>query len=422
MNVDAAVGNVLETKFRLGLFENPYVDEQRAPSVVNCGCHREIALQLARESLVLLKNTGALPLVGQALRKLAIIGPNADNAPNQLGDYTAPQPADKVVTVLQGMRHAAPPGLEIFHAKGCAIRDPDRSGFDAAIAAARAADAVVMVLGGSSAREFGIEHEATGAAMTRADGDTTLADMESGEGMDRCTLDLPGVQIELLRAIREAVTVPIVTVLIKGRPLILGDVLHLSDAVLDAWYPGEMGGRAVADVLFGHYNPAGRLCVSVPRSLGQIPVHYNHKPRARRDYLDGSGSPQFVFGYGLSYTTFEYSNLAIPGCVGISEGTIPLRVDVRNTGSLAGDEVLQVYVRDLVGSVTTPVKALKDFARVHLGPGEQRTVSFSIPLERLTLWNRDGEYAVEPGWFRVEVGASSDDIRQSCLIEVRAAP
>ena len=405
--VDRAVKRVLIRKFEAGLFDNPYLPEDAADGVRSPE-NVEGAAQAARESVTLLKNNGILPL--RAGTRIALIGPNADNQYNQLGDYTAPQAPESVVTMLDGLRSA---GAAVTYVKGCAIRDTRSNDIAQAVQAARRADVAVVVVGGSSARDFRTKYIDTGAAVVDQ---AAVSDMEAGEGFDRSSLDLLGLQPQLLREIKATGT-PLVVVYIEGRPLDKRWTSENADALLTLWYPGGEGGTALADVLLGRYNPAGRLSVSVPLNVGQLPVYYNRKVPYSHDYVEESAAPLYPFGFGLSYTTFEYSNLRV-------EGTLPdaavVKVDVRNSGSLSGDEVVQVYIRDLVASTARPRKQLCAFKRVKaIGPGE--TVTVSLPLERsaFELVNPAMERVVEKGEFEIQVGASSDDIRlkQNVLYE-----
>ena len=405
--VNRAVKRVLIRKFEAGLFDNPYLPEDAADGVRSPE-NVEVAAQAARESVTLLKNNGILPL--RAGTRIALIGPNADNQYNQLGDYTAPQAPESVVTMLDGLRSA---GAAVTYVKGCAIRDTRSNDIAQAVQAARRADVAVVVVGGSSARDFRTKYIDTGAAVVDQ---AAVSDMEAGEGFDRSSLDLLGLQPQLLREIKATGT-PLVVVYIEGRPLDKRWTSENADALLTLWYPGGEGGTALADVLLGRYNPAGRLSVSVPLNVGQLPVYYNRKVPYSHDYVEESAAPLYPFGFGLSYTTFEYSNLRV-------EGTLPdaavVKVDVRNSGSLSGDEVVQVYIRDLVASTARPRKQLRAFKRVKaIGPGE--TVTASLPLERsaFELVNPAMERVVEKGEFEIQVGASSDDIRlkQNVLYE-----
>jgi len=406
--LDRAVGRVLRVKFEMGLFENPYVDAAKAARQVHTPVNVQLARQVARESVVLLKNDKDLLPLTKTLDRIAIIGPNADNIYNQLGDYTAPQPESNVVTVLEGIR-AKLPAAEVLYAKGCAIRDTTSADIAAAVAAAKRAQVAVVVLGGSSARDFKTEYQSTGAATVTAGGQQ-VSDMESGEGYDRASLDLLGRQQQLLQAV-VATGTPVVVVLIKGRPLNLNWMASHVPAVLDAWYPGQEGGHAVADVLFGDYNPAGRLPISVPKSVGQLPVYYNAKRPTTHDYVEVDAKPLYSFGHGLSYSKFEYSDLQIQATEAAGTVRATVRFKVKNTSARPGDEVAQLYLADDVSSVVTPTRQLKKFQRLTLRAGEQQEVAFELTAEDLMLLNGRLKWTVEPGTFTVMVGASSEDIR-----------
>ena len=403
--LDRAVKRVLVRKFEAGLFDNPYLPEDNAAGVRSQE-HIAVAAQVARESVTLLKNNGVLPL--RAGTRIALVGPNADNLYNQLGDYTAPQDPANVITMLEGLQNA---GAAVTYVKGCAVRDTRANQIAEAVQAARRSDVVVAVVGGSSARDFQTRYIDTGAAVVDK---TAVSDMEAGEGYDRSTLDLLGLQPQLLEALK-ATGKPLVVVYIEGRPLNKNWAADQADALLTLWYPGQEGGTALADVLLGRYNPAGRLSVSVPRSVGQLPVYYNRKMPYSHDYVEESALPLYPFGHGLSYTTFEYNNVR-------TEGDAPdafcVKVDVTNTGTLAGDEVVQVYVRDLTASTVRPRKQLCAFKRVHIPAGETVTVTLPLARSAFELVNAAMQRVVEPGEFEIQVGASSDDIRQTCLVNI----
>ena len=403
--LDRAVKRVLVRKFEAGLFDNPYLPEDNAAGVRSPE-HIAVAAQVARESVTLLKNNGVLPL--RAGMRIALVGPNADNTYNQLGDYTAPQDPANVITMLEGLQNA---GAAVTYVKGCAVRDTRANQIAEAVQAARRSDVVVSVVGGSSARDFQTRYIDTGAAVVDK---TAVSDMEAGEGYDRSTLDLLGLQPQLLEALK-ATGKPLVVVYIEGRPLNKNWAADQADALLTLWYPGQEGGTALADVLLGRYNPAGRLSVSVPRSVGQLPVYYNRKMPYSHDYVEESALPLYPFGHGLSYTTFEYNNVR-------TEGDAPdafcVKVDVTNTGTLAGDEVVQVYVRDLTASTVRPRKQLCAFKRVHIPAGQTVTVTLPLARSAFELVNAAMQRVVEPGEFEIQVGASSDDIRQTCLVNI----
>ena len=416
--LDRAVKRVLVRKFEAGLFDNPYLPEDNAAEVRSPE-HIAVAAQVARESVTLLKNNGILPL--RAGTRIALVGPNADNMYNQLGDYTAPQDPSNVITMLEGLQNA---GAAVTYVKGCAVRDTRANQITEAVQAARRSDVVVAVVGGSSARDFQTRYIDTGAAVVDK---TAVSDMEAGEGYDRSTLDLMGLQPQLLSALR-ATGKPLVVVYIEGRPLNKNWAADEADALLTLWYPGQEGGTALADVLLGRYNPAGRLSVSVPRSVGQLPVYYNRKMPYSHDYVEESAQPLYPFGYGLSYTTFEYNNLRFfadaqndknsPSVIlSNSEGSVgAIKIDITNTGSRDGDEVVQVYVRDLTASTVRPRKQLCAFKRVSIAAGE--TVTVELPLQRsaFELVNAAMARVLEPGEFEIQVGASSEDIRQACYV------
>ena len=394
--LNQAVGRVLRLKFEMGLFENPYVDGKSAGKEVNNPSSIAIAKQVALESITLLKNDGTLPLSKD--KKVAVIGPNADNVYNMLGDYTAPQPDGKVVTVYQGIR-AMLGDARCTHVKGCAIRDTSESDIQAAVDAATSADVVIAVVGGSSARDFKTSYEDTGAASAEQQ---TVSDMECGEGFDRATLDLLGRQMELLEALKKTGK-PLVVVYIEGRPLNKNWADENANALLTAYYPGEQGGNAIAKVLFGDYNPAGRLPVSVPRHVGQLPVYYNKPAPAAHDYVEMSAKPLYPFGYGLSYTTFEYSDLTVTG--------LDATFKVTNTGNHKGDEVVQLYLHQDLSTVVQPERQLKAFKRITLEPGETRTVTLHLDYDDLAIVDANMKWTVEPGTYHVLIGPSSKDIR-----------
>ena len=399
--LNTAVKRVLRLKFEMGLFENPYVDAKAAARVVNDNHAIATAWRSAQESITLLKNDGILPLNKD--KTVAVIGPNADNIYNMLGDYTAPQPNDKIVTVYRGIQDKV--GQQrCLYAKGCAIRDTLDCDIDAAVAVARQADIVVAVVGGSSARDFRTSYEETGAASAEQG---FISDMESGEGFDRATLDLMGRQNELLKALKKTGK-PFVVVYIEGRPLIKNWADENANALLTAYYPGEQGGTAIADVLFGDYNPAGRLPVSVPRHVGQLPVYYNKPLPTAHDYVEMTARPLYPFGYGLSYTTFEYSGLRITPD---RNGGYDVTFDVTNTGTRAGEEVVQLYLRDRIATVVQPERTLKAFDRIALNAGEVRTVTLHLDRDTFAIVDANMQWTVEPGTFDILVGASSEDIR-----------
>ena len=404
-DLDRAVGNVLRLKFQMGLFENPYVSPELAKKLVHSKEHKELARQVAREGVVLLKNEGVLPL-SKHIGHLAVIGPNADEMYNQLGDYTAPQVREEVATVLDGIRAAVSESTRVTYVKGCAVRDTTATDIPAAVAAAQKADAVVLVVGGSSARDFKTKYISTGAATVSEDA-KTLPDMDCGEGFDRSSLRLLGDQEKLISAVASTGK-PLVVVYIQGRTMNMNLAAEKAQALLTAWYPGEQGGMGIADILFGDYSPAGRLPVSVPRSEGQLPVFYSQG--TQRDYVESKGTPLYAFGYGLSYTRFTYSGLELQK--GTEMETLQtVACTVTNTGNRDGEEVVQLYIGDKVASVSQPPLLLKAFQRIFLKKGEIRELIFHFQKDYLGIYDSEMNYVVETGEFTVMVGAASNDIR-----------
>lgn len=416
--VDISVKRHLQKKLELGLFDNPYVDEGRVLEVFEMSENRQLAREIAAKSAVLLKNDGMLPL-DRNIKTLAVIGPNAHNARNQLGDYSYAavlelmqfQPPEdssfvdvdparlaqhevQIVTVLDGIKALVSAETQVVYARGCENLGDDASGFEEAVQAARQADAAILVLGDRS----GLVPSCT-----------------TGETRDSADLRLPGVQEELARAVI-ATGKPVAVVLINGRPFALPWLAEHGNAILEAWLPGEEGGHAVADLLFGAACPGGKLPISFPRSVGQVPIAYNAKPSGMRsnwyvDYVSEKVTPLYPFGYGLSYTQFEYGDLRIDRERARSGETVSISVKVRNIGKVAGDEVAQLYVCDQYASVPRPVKELKGYQRVTLKPGQALTVSFHLPVDQLAFYDENMDLCVEAGRVLVIVGASSDDIR-----------
>lgn len=400
--LDTAVARILRLKFEMGLFENPYVDPELSARTVRDAEARGVAHRAAAAAVTLLENQHATLPLAKNLR-VAVVGPNADNPYNMLGDYTAPQADGVVCTVLAGVREKIG-AQNVAYAKGCAIRDARLTDIPAAVKAAQEADVVVAVVGGSSARDFKTNYKATGAAETDPN---AVSDMECGEGYDRATLDLLGDQTKLLQALK-ATGRPLVVVYIEGRPLLKEWAAENADALLTAYYPGQEGGRAIADVLFGDVNPAGRLPFSVPRNVGQLPVHYNRVlPRPHR-YVESEATPRYAFGYGLSYTTFQYANMtATPA----ADGGFDVSADITNTGQRDGEEVAQLYIRDLEASVVRPCHQLADYRRVMIKQGQTLRVQLHIAPDDMAVTHPDLTRSVEAGEFELQLGAASDDIR-----------
>ncbi len=405
-DIDTAVARVLRLKFEAGLFERPYASGKASP--LRADSLQFLLTQTAREGIVLLKNDGLLPL-RRDVRKIAVIGPNADAPYNQLGDYTAPQPEGKVETLLEGIRRKAGARTTVAYAKGCAVRDTTGAtdSIAAAVELARSADVIVLTLGGSSARDFRTSYAATGAAAAEAASASRLPDMDCGEGYDRSTLSLLGRQAELLDEIANLGR-PLIVVYVEGRPLDMTAAAQKANALLCAWYPGERGGEALAELLFGDACPSGKLPVSVPRSVGQLPVYYSQGNTS--DYMDGSAAPLYPFGYGLSYTTFEYADISDE----TAENSDTLRhisFRLTNTGGRRGAEVVQLYVTDEQASVTVPPLQLRDFRRIELEAGASKRVDLYLTRDDLSLWDASMRRTLEPGRFTYFVGSSSQDRR-----------
>ncbi len=408
--IDTAVCRVLRMKFEMGLFEHPYVDPKIAAKTVRRKEHIELARKIAQSSITLLKNENSILPLSKTINKVAVIGPNADNRYNMLGDYTAPQEDSNVKTVLDGILTKLSP-FRVEYVRGCAIRDTTVNEIEQAIEAARRSEVVIVVVGGSSARDFKTSYKETGAAVAE---EGSVSDMECGEGFDRASLSLLGRQQELLESLQKTGK-PLIVVYIEGRPLEKNWASEYADALLTAYYQGQEGGNAIADVLFGDYNPSGRLPISVPRSVGQIPVYYNKKAPRNHDYVEVSSSPLYSFGYGMSYTTFEYSDLQV---VQKSARCFEVSFKVKNTGKYDGEEVSQLYMRDEYASVVQPMKQLKHFERFHLKKGEEKKVTFVLTEEDFFLVNYTLKKVVESGTFQVMIGSSSDDIRLEKSISV----
>lgn len=394
--LDSAVQRVLMLKFALGLFEHPY-RSTTGLSIVHNDQHQKLNLDVARKSVVLLKKS-ALPL-SKNIHSIAVIGPNANNIYNQLGDYTAPQNPGAVTTVLEGIQSLVGKQTKVRYAKGCAIRDSSTAGFSDAISIARQSDAVVVVLGGSSARDFKTKYQSTGAAIAN---ETTVSDMENGEGNDRNTLKLLGRQSELLEKLA-ATGKPIILVLINGRPIAIEKEARLAGDILEAWYPGAEGGKAIADILFGDYAPTGRLPITFPKSVGQLPVYYSQPKGSGGHYVEGDGQPLYPFGFGLGYSNFTYSDLQINKSETDTAVQIDVSFRVTNTGDSPSGDVQQLYITDETSSVVTPIRHLVGFTRCHLSPGASVMQHIHLDLSALTLWNSQGEQVVEPGRFIIEL-------------------
>ena len=404
--IDTAARRMLRLKFMAGLFEEPYADAKRAVAVTDNTEARALALEAARKSVVLLKNDGMLPLHADKLKTLAVIGPNA--ARIDLGGYS--NVPNHAVTVLDGIRAKLGSRVNVVSAEGVRLTDSgdwyedevvlsdpqrNRERIREAVQVAQSADVIVLVIGGSSA--------------------TSREAWAKNHLGDRDSVGLIGEQNELVQAMF-ALRKPVAVVLINGQPLSIPEVAAQANALLEAWYPGQEGGTALADVLFGDANPGGKLPVTIARSVGQLPMFYNQKPSAHRGYHFESAEPLFPFGYGLSYTTFDIGTPRLSPSRIAPNDTVTVSVDVRNTGAVAGDEVVQLYVRDVASAITRPVKELKGFRRITLQPGAMTTVEFTLGKDAFAYWNEAMQYAVEPGEFQIMAGPNSVDLKTAVLM------
>lgn len=388
--IDEAVRRILRIKFRLGLFDKPYADEARERSVIFSSANQTAAREIAARSMVLLRNERETLPLSKNLKSVAVIGPLADSKHDVLGSWTGDGREEDAVTLLAGIKAKVSPQTQVTYAKGSELTGESADGFDEAVARAREADVAIVAVGES-------------------------ADM-SGEASSRSSLDLPGRQLDLVKAI-QATGKPVVVVLMNGRPLTINWLAENTPAILETWFAGTQAGNAIADILFGDVNPGGKLPVTFPRTVGQEPLYYNAKNTGRppdannkysSKYLDVAWTPLFPFGYGLSYTQFRLSNLQLSAQSILPNGKLTVSAEVENTGKRAGDEVVQLYIRDVAASVTRPVKELKGFERITLQPGEKRRVTFTLAPEQLAFYNREMRFAVEPGEFKVFVGNSSE--------------
>jgi beta-xylosidase len=409
--IDDLVAPSLHWKFQLGLFDDPFVDPDYADRIVGCEANRQLALKAARETITLLKNEGNIaPLKLKNLKTIAVIGPNANRS--LLGGYSGVPKHD--VSVLDGIRAKVGDRANVLYSEGCKITiggawhidavvasDPeeDRKQIAEAVAVAQQADVIVLAIGGNeqtSREAWNLNHMG-----------------------DRTSLDLIGRQEELVKAM-VGTGKPVIVFLFNGRPLSINYVSQNVPVIFECWYLGQETGHAVADVLFGDHNPGGKLPITIPRSAGHIPAFYNYKPSARRGYLFDDVSPLYPFGYGLSYTTFRINNVRLAHKTIKRKGATRVLAEVKNTGKRAGTEVVQVYIRDLVSSVTRPIKELKGFQKVSLKPGETKTVDIKITPESLAFYDINMEYVVEPGDFEIMVGCSSRDVDlQKVILRVR---
>jgi beta-glucosidase len=415
--IDVSVRRVLAQKFALGLFENPYVD----PGVVHFDTpeQRQLAREIAQKSIVLLRNEGNQLPLAKDIGSIAVIGPNADSIRNLFGDYAYPAHMETLVdlknqnvfnmpvpekieaaddfivatSILTAIQAAVNPNTVLHYAKGCEVLDDSTAGFAEAVEAAQKARVAIVVVGDK-------------AGLTD--------DCTSGEARDRAKLGLPGVQEAMVKAIYDTGT-PVVLVLVNGRPVSLGWIAEAVPAILEAWFPSEEGANAIADVLFGDVNPGGKLPITFPRSVGQVPIFYGHRPSGGRShwkehYVEQSAKPLYPFGYGLSYTSFAFSNFRLSSETAQAGEVITLQVDVTNIGNRCGDEVVQLYIHQTVQHITRPLKELKGFQRVSLEQGQTRTVTFQLAVNQLGFYDQALDYVVEPGTVEIMVGSSSQDI------------
>lgn len=436
--IDEAVRRILRVKFRAGLFDSPYADPNLAGSIMLHKDHLQTAREMVRESLVLLKNQGSILPLKKDIKSIAVIGPLADDRASLLGTWCGKGDANDVVTVLEGIKKKVSAECKVSYVKGCDIKDDPSSGSTATLDAERAEAAKKSIEEIETARRKAVEIAKQSDVVILALGESE--DM-SGEAHSRASLDLPATaQIELVKAVQKTGK-PVVVILLAGRPLSISWLKEHIPAILFAWHPGIQGGNGIADVLFGDYNPSGKLTVSFPRVVGQIPIYYNHKNTGRppiggvrwnSKYIDipwtpsegesTNWTPLFPFGHGLSYTTFEYSNLKISPAKVVSGRPISVSVEVKNTGNQAGEEVVQLYIRDLVGSATRPVKELKGFTKILLTAGQKEKVSFTLTPDQLKFYNRDMKFVVEPGEFSVCVGPSSVEGLEGSFEVVESIP
>jgi len=422
--VEKASSRQLTLKFKLGLFDNPYVETSSVSWSFGTKQQKEFSKHLARKSIILLKNNKNILPLKNDIKSIAVIGPNADNLRNQLSGYSyqgfqevvfeEPEIINETVkyngeidisgvSILEGIKEKLPTETEVLYTEGCKVLDESTDGFQSAIKIAEKVEVAVVVLGEKS-------------------GGSKKTYNTCGEGRDRASIKLPGVQGELLRKIA-ATNTPIILILLNGRPLGIHQEVNLSSAVIEAWFPGEQGGRAVADVLFGDYNPGGKLPITVPKTVGQIPLYYNKRTgsvRSENDvgYVDQSADPLFPFGFGLSYTEFEFSNIRINKKKIKYPDKIEIIVDIKNTGKVKGEEVIQLYIRDIIAEVSRPIKELKGYKRISLEVGEKKSFTFILYSAQLAFYNREMKLVVEPGYFKIMVGNSSQDIKLTGEFEV----
>jgi len=405
--IDRSVRRILEIKFRLGLFENPFADPELAKEVSHTPEHQDLALEAAREGIVLLKNENDLLPLSKKLKSIAVIGPNANHEKNQLGDYTSIVVTQDIITVLDGIIDKLSGSAKINYVKGCNVKGDAPDEINRAVNAAKKSEVAIVVVGEN---EWQTENKQG----------------TDGEAYDVATLELTGKQKELVQKVYATGT-PTIVVLINGRPMATRWISANISAIVEAWIPGEKGGTAIADVLFGDYNPSGKLTVTIPRHSGQLPVYYNYKPSKAywvtegwgNPYADLNPKPLYEFGFGLSYSKFEYSNIRIsPESTG-TYGKFNILADVKNISDRAGNEIVQLYIRDEISTVVRPVKELKGFTKIFLESGKSKTISFELGFKELKMLDKDLNWVVEPGEFNVMIGSSSEDIRLNRKIIIK---
>ena len=412
--LNEAVARHLRSKYKKSLLTDPQtVDPNKVAKYFETPEQRKLAREAARESIVLLKNEDEFLPLEKEIDSIAIIGPSADDTRNLLGDYAysvhmeSEEDTIPVTTIREGIKSKVSDNTRVNYSEGCGIRDKSKEGFDSAVEAARESDIAVLAVGGKS-----------GLGLVTPETQKEEYPHTTGEGSDRTDLRLPGVQQDLIKAISETGT-PIVAVLINGRPLATPWLQENVSAIVEAWLPGEEGGSAVADVLFGSHNPSGKLPVTIPQNVGQTPLHYRRKRLSKnRHYVFTANEPLYPFGFGLSYTDFEYSNLEVNPTKAPTATDIHISCHLTNTGEVSGTEVVQLYIQDEYASMTRPERELKGFKRVELNPGEEKVVTFSLPTDLLAFYDKDMNLVVEPGNFRIMVGSSSEDIRLEGEFEI----
>jgi beta-glucosidase len=401
--IDTAVARVLRTKFKIGLFEKPFVDTTAIDDKIHTEQHIKLSKKVADESLVLLKNEKDLLPLGDDIKSVALIGPNADQV--QFGDYTWSRKNKYGLTIREGLEQLKGNKLKVNYAKGCDMISLDKSGIPEAVQKAKNSDVAIVCIGTAS------------ASLARDYSNST-----SGEGFDLSDTDPTGVQRELVQQVYRTGT-PTIVVLIQGKPFSIPWMKENVPAILEAWYPGEQGGLSIAEALFGKVNPSGRLPVSFPKSVGHLPCYYNYLPTDKgyyrspgeygdpgRDYVFSRPEPLWPFGFGLSYTEFEYNNIEVSDTTINSDGQINIAVTVKNTGQRSGKETVQLYIRDKYGSIVRPVKELKDFQKITLEPGQTKTITFQQNIRDWGYYNNQGDYLLEPGDFEIMIGRNSREI------------